>query len=85
MHLGHLCGICVENNSELEVAYRTYKGRVVFQGIKCTTKNIIALLSRTWAALPLLCRRLRPSISLDACQAALLRSPMPNKHIYKQT
>ena len=85
VHLGYIFGLCVEMNSKLSVELRKYKGRVVFQGIKCTTKNITALLSRTWAALPLLCRRLRPSISLDACQAALLRSPMPNKHIYKQT
>ena len=25
VHLGHLCGICVEQNSEVEVSYRKYK------------------------------------------------------------
>ena len=32
MHLGHLAGICVEKNSEMEAALRKYKGRVVFLG-----------------------------------------------------
>ncbi|MFM7986620.1 MAG: hypothetical protein ACKPKO_45625, partial [Candidatus Fonsibacter sp.] len=32
VHLGHLCGICVEKNSEMDEKYRTYKGRVVFLG-----------------------------------------------------
>jgi hypothetical protein len=32
VHLGHLCGICVAKNSEMEALYRKYKGRVAFLG-----------------------------------------------------
>ena len=32
VHLGHLAGICVEKNSEMEPEHRKYKGRVVFLG-----------------------------------------------------
>ena len=32
VHIGHLAGACVEKNSEMEAAHRTYKGRVVFLG-----------------------------------------------------
>ena len=32
VHLGHLAGICVEKNSEMEIEHRKYKGRVVFLG-----------------------------------------------------
>ena len=32
VHLGHLAGICVDKNSEMEPEHRKYKGRVVFLG-----------------------------------------------------
>ena len=32
VHLGHLAGICVEKNSEMEAALRKYTCRVVFLG-----------------------------------------------------
>ena len=32
VHLGHLVGICVDKNSEMEIEHRKYKGRVVVLG-----------------------------------------------------
>ena len=39
VHMGHLFGICVEKNSELEEQYRKFKGRVVFQGSRVIDQN----------------------------------------------
>ena len=39
VHMGHLFGICVETNSEMDASFRKYKGRVVFQGNRVINQN----------------------------------------------
>ena len=39
MHVGMICELCVEKNSELSPDQRKYKGRVVFQGNRVCNQN----------------------------------------------
>jgi hypothetical protein len=49
LHLGHICGNCVEQNSEMEAAYKKYKGRVVFLGNALVDQYHDETHSVTWA------------------------------------
>ena len=60
-------GICVEQNSALDASLRKFMARVLCQGNQFSINSRTMLLSRTWAVLLLLFKRLRLPMSAEGC------------------
>ena len=52
VHMGYLFGICVEKNAELDLQFRKYKGRVVFQGNRVVNQNYDAAIFQDLGSSP---------------------------------